>query len=54
MATALAQSGYLKEPGGSVLDDQGGSVLDDHFHREASSLLIDIADILIEQNRRRG
>jgi hypothetical protein len=32
MAAALAQSGYLEEPGGTVLGDRGGSVLDDHFH----------------------
>ena len=29
---ALAQSGYLEDPGGSILDAQGGSVLRAHFH----------------------
>ena len=35
MTTAPAQSGYLQEPGGTVLGDRGGSVLDDHFHHAA-------------------
>jgi hypothetical protein len=33
MATAHAQSGYLDEPGASVLDDLGGSSSDDHFQQ---------------------
>ena len=46
---ALAQSGHLERPGGSVLDDQGGSGSDDHFHpsRCMSLLCLCLLDLAV-------